>query len=105
VLFVLSILRLILKPKQNRLFGYRTRQTLSDKKAWALSNFVFALVSLFFSAFEIVAFALLIHFTIDEIGTPLIFLCFLSVLTVYVSILITELIVRKADKISTNEDR
>lgn len=48
IFLIVSIIGLVVKPKMNMFFGYRTKNTMADAKIWQKSNqffFLFLLIS------------------------------------------------------------
>ena len=101
MVILFGIITLIIKPKQNKLFGYRTKVTLSSTKLWEYANKEFAIYSIILSIITII---LLISnyfiFYKNLINIFLINTLILITLDIFIPIIIIEIKIRRYKKIN-----
>ena len=66
VMSVLGIIVLVKKPKQNRIFGYRTKRTLSDEKIWELANKLWGRYTLLCGLLTFITLIPILYYTIPK---------------------------------------
>lgn len=101
MIIIFGISTLIIKPKQNKLFGYRTKTTLSSNKLWEYANKEFVICSIIISIITIIL--LISNYLIfykNLINIFLINALILITLDIFIPIIIIEIKVRRYKKIN-----
>lgn len=93
---VLGIIVLVKKPKQNRVFGYRTKRTFSDERAWELANKLWGKCALIFGLLTSIVLIPILYYTIPKhFITGCVISAVLIVIANVIPIIIVEVIIRK----------
>lgn len=93
---VLGIIVLVKKPKQNRVFGYRTKKTLSDEKTWELANKLWGKCALICGLLTSIMLIPILYYTIPQYFiTGCVISATLIVIANVIPIIIVEVKIRK----------
>lgn len=93
---ILGIIVLVKKPKQNRVFGYRTKRTLSNEKTWELANKLWGKYALIFGLLISIVLIPILYYTIPKhFITGCVISAALIVIANVIPIIIVEVIIRK----------
>lgn len=66
IMTILAVVVLVKKPKQNKIFGYRTRRTLSCQKTWELANKLWSKCAFICGVFGLIILSMILYFTVPN---------------------------------------
>lgn len=97
ITIILAVVVLVKKPKQNKIFGYRTKRTLSCEKTWELANKLWGECALICEVLGLVVLSVILYFTIpNHLIIGCITSAFLIIITGIIPIIFVEVNIRKS---------
>ena len=92
---IIALILLVVKPKPNSIFGYRTLRSTSDERVWYYANKVWSLATLFLSILFCIPAVCLFNCFIEDVLTVVLLDMAAALVTMFASIIITQILIRR----------